>query len=81
LGQSVPPALKAKPEIQAFKAQRWLVRPDRLVVPDLQAGQARSVIRALKAAPRLVWLVHPALPASRVCKAKRVRRVPKVPLV
>jgi len=73
LGQSVPPALKAKREIRAFKAQRWLVLLDPLVVPVLQACEAQSVIRALKAAPRSAWLVQPDLLASRACKARSAR--------
>jgi len=70
LGQPVPPALKAKREKRACKAQRWLVLLDPLVVAVLQAREAPPVIRALKAAPRLAWLVQPDLPASRARKAK-----------
>ena len=51
LDQSVPPALKAKPGIRAFKAPRWLVLLDPLVVPVLLASRvhkAKSVRQVLR---------------------------------
>lgn len=79
LDQSVPPALKAKPGIRAFKAPRWLVLLDPLVVPVLRACKAQSVIGARKGALRLAWLVQPVLLASRGHKAKSVRQVLRDP--
>jgi outer membrane protein OmpA-like peptidoglycan-associated protein len=57
-------ALKALPETRAPEARRWLVLPDPLAEPALQECKAQPAIRGPKAAPPLVWLVHPDLPVT-----------------